>query len=113
MEDRELEMEKLSLEISELRKKVVMLEQTEAERKRAEEEVRKLSRAVSESPSLIIITDREGNIDYVNPKFTEVTGYSSEEVLGENARLLKSGETPDEVYAEMWRSLYAAKEWRG
>jgi PAS domain S-box-containing protein len=113
MEDRELEMEKLSLEISELRKKVVMLEQTEAERKRAEEEVRKLSRAVSESPSLIIITDREGNIDYVNPKFTEVTGYSSEEVLGENARLLKSGETPDEVYAEMWRSLYAGKEWRG
>jgi PAS domain S-box-containing protein len=100
-------------ELSELRKRVEMLERREVERKRTEEEVRKLSQAVSQSPSLIIITDTEGIIEYVNPKFTDVTGYPPEEVIGENVRLLKSGVMPDLDYAKMWKSLHAGKEWRG
>ena len=105
--------EELKHEIEQLRQQVEMLEQMEAERNKAEVEIRKLSRAVEQSASLIIITDRRGNIEYVNPKFTEVTGYALDEVQGENARILKSGRTPDQEYAKMWRDLAAGKEWRG
>jgi PAS domain S-box-containing protein len=113
MEDYEMERDVLLKELNELRNQVKMLEREEADRKRTEEEIRKLSRAVSQSPSLIIITDKNGNFEYVNPKFTEVSGYPSEEVLGRNTRLLKSGLIPDEEYTKMWRTLYAGKEWRG
>lgn len=70
-------------------------------RKEAEVEVRKLSRAVEHSPVSIIITDRAGNIEYVNPRFCEVTGYSAEEVRGKNPRILKSGEMPLEGYRQL------------
>ena len=113
MEDREMEVEQLLSELNELRRQVEMLERIEADRRQTEEEIRKLSRAVSQSSSLIIITNTEGNIEYVNPKFTEISGYPSEDVLGKNARLLKSGKTPDLEYARMWESLHAGKEWRG
>jgi PAS domain S-box-containing protein len=113
MEDREMEMDQLLSEINELRARVEMLERNETDRKQAEEEIRKLSRAVSQTSSLIIITDTEGCIEYVNPKFTEVSGYSLEEVGGKNARLFKSGAIPDLEYAEMWKSLKLGNEWRG
>ncbi|MCK4698679.1 MAG: PAS domain S-box protein, partial [Bacteroidales bacterium] len=83
------------------------------ERKQAEEEIRKLSTAVKQSPSVIAITDLKGNLEYVNPKFTELTGYSSEEVIGLNPRILKSGELPDEIYKELWDTISSGKEWRG
>ncbi len=83
------------------------------ERKRAEEEVRKLYRAVEQSPSIVMLTDRYGRIEYVNPKFTEVTGYSPEEVLGKNPRILKSGETTEDEYGRLWHTVLAGKEWRG
>ena len=73
------------------------------EHKQAEERLRQLSSAVEHSPSTIIITDPAGNIEYVNPKFTDVTGYSLEEVLGKNPRVLKSGEKPPEQYRECGR----------
>jgi PAS domain S-box-containing protein len=82
-------------------------------RKDAEEELRKLSRAVEQSPTSVMITDLNGNIEYVNPKFTGVTGYSPEEVLGKNPRILKSGETPPEEYRKLWESITLGVEWHG
>jgi PAS domain S-box-containing protein len=83
------------------------------ERKLAEAQIRKLSSAVEQSTSIIIITDTNARIDYVNPKFTQVTGYSSEEVLGKNPRILKSTETPLEVYNELWKTISSGGEWHG
>jgi two-component system NtrC family sensor kinase len=60
-----------------------------------------------------MITDPEGTIQYVNPKFTEVTGYTPEEVIGQNPRILKSGQTPPEVFKEMWETITSGEEWRG
>jgi len=84
-----------------------------SERHRAEQEAHKLLQAVEQSPVSILITNREGLIEYVNPRFTRVTGYNSHEVLGKNPRLLQSGETPVETYQELWQALLACKEWRG
>jgi len=68
---------------------------------------------VEESPTSVIITDLRGNIEYVNRKFTTLTGYSREEVLGKNPRLLKSGRQSPTVYEELWRTIVAGREWRG
>ena len=83
------------------------------QRKRADEEVRKLSLAVEHSPVSIIITDKAGNIEYVNPKFMELTGYSAGEVIGKNPRILKSGEMPPQNYKRLWETIVAGGEWRG
>ena len=83
------------------------------ERKQVEEQLRKLSRAVEQSASIIVITDTKGQIEYVNPKFTEITGYTVEEALGQNPRILRSGVTPPEVYAELWRAITSGQEWHG
>jgi two-component system, cell cycle sensor histidine kinase and response regulator CckA len=82
-------------------------------RKLSEDQLRTLSCAVEQSPSIVVITDTAGTIEYVNRKFVEVTGYSSAEAVGSNPNLLKSGTTPDEVYADLWRTVSAGKEWRG
>ena len=63
------------------------------DRKKSESQVRKLSRAVEQSPVSVVITDLKGTIEYVNPRFTVVTGYSLEEAVGQNPRILKSGYT--------------------
>ncbi len=83
------------------------------EQRQAQEQVRKLSRAVEQSPSIVVITDRSGRIEYANPKFTEVTGYTVEEVQGENPRVLKSGETSADDYRDLWETISAGDEWRG
>ena len=79
----------------------------------AEDQLRKLSVAVEQSPASIVITNTAADIEYVNPKFTELTGYTPSEVLGRNPRLLQSGETPPAVYRELWATLAAGREWRG
>jgi PAS domain S-box-containing protein len=78
-----------------------------------EEELRKLQRAVEQSPASILITDVEGKIEYANPRFTEVTGYKLEEVIGENPRILKSDHTSSEEYAILWETIKSGMEWRG
>jgi PAS domain S-box-containing protein len=83
------------------------------ERKQSEEQLRQLSRAVEASPTSIIITDTDGSIQYANPKFTEVTGYTLEEVLGENPNILKTDQTPLETHQQMWEAISSGREWRG
>jgi PAS domain S-box-containing protein len=91
----------------------ILITRDVTERKRAAESLRKLSLAVEQSPASIIITDTSGRIEYVNSKFCEVTGYSAEEAIGQNPRMLKSGEMPPEYYRQMWQSLTAGRTWRG
>lgn len=79
----------------------------------AEKELRKLSRAVEQNPASIVITDLKGNIEYVNPKFIELTGYSLQEALGNNPRILKSGLTPPETYTSMWDTISKGNSWSG
>jgi PAS domain S-box-containing protein len=83
------------------------------ERKRAEDQLRILSHAVEQSPVSVIITDTAGRIEYVNPKFTETTGYILDEVTGKTPRFLKSGETPLSEYRGLWEAITAGNEWRG
>ncbi len=83
------------------------------ERKTAEENLLKFSRAVAQSPAAIIITDTNGVIEYVNPKSLEITGYKPEEVIGQNPRIFSSGETPKNEYESLWATISSGKEWRG
>jgi PAS domain S-box-containing protein len=83
------------------------------DRKLAEDKLRQLSRAVEASPTSIVITDTEGNIQYINPKFTQVTGYSFEEALGKNPNILKTDQTPVETYHRLWEAISSGREWRG
>jgi PAS domain S-box-containing protein len=83
------------------------------EKKKAEEEIRKLSEVVKQSPISIMITDPNGVLEFVNPAFSQITGYSKEEVLGKNASIIKSGNTPISVYKDMWDTILAGKIWIG
>lgn len=83
------------------------------ERKRAEEELRKLFHAVVQSPVSVVITNTAGEIEYVNPKFTGTTGFAPEEVMGKNLRDLKSEEIPAAEQENFWKTVTAGEEWRG
>lgn len=82
-------------------------------RKRAEELAHKLSLAVEQSPNTVMITNADGDIEYVNKSFTRVTGYRQDEVLGCNPRLLKSDDTPKETFSSLWQSLSKGEVWQG
>jgi PAS domain S-box-containing protein len=84
----------------------------EAARK-AESELRQMARAVEQTPASILITDRTGNIAYVNAYFEAATGYTKAEAIGKNPRILKSGMTPPGTYDELWSVISAGGEWRG
>ncbi len=68
---------------------------------------------VENGPSIVFITDKSGKIEYVNEKFTEITGYSKDEVLGKNPKLLKSGFMSSEFYKSMWETLVRGESWKG
>jgi len=76
-------------------------------------ELEKFSRALDQSPVSVIITDTKGKIEYVNPGFCRTTGYSAEEAIGSNPRILKSGETPSETYTELWNTVLSGRDWFG
>ncbi len=92
---------------------VIALAMDITEQKKVEDRLRQLTNAIEQSPVSVIITDTEGNIEYVNRKFTQVSGYSADEVMGQNPRLLKSGKMPQEVYEDLWRTIKAGKVWHG
>lgn len=79
----------------------------------AQQQLKKLSSAVEQSPAIVIITDTNGIVEYVNPTFTRVTGYSSEEIIGKTPRLLKSGMQKSDDYRMMWNTLLSGEQWRG
>lgn len=83
------------------------------DKKKAELQIRLLSQSVNQSPVSVMITDKDGNLEYVNPKFEENTGYKAEEILGQNPRFLKSGEHPAEFYKEFWDTILEGKIWKG
>ena len=83
------------------------------ERRKAEDEIVTLSRVVEQSPASVIITDPEGLIEYVNPKFTEVSGYTLDELKGLTPRVLKSGKQSREFYDEMWSTIASGGSWQG
>ena len=83
------------------------------EQKKSQAELSKLFQAIQQSPMSVVITDRDGNIEYVNPEFTNVTGYTLPEAIGRNPRILQSGHTPPELYAELWQTISAGGVWRG
>jgi diguanylate cyclase (GGDEF)-like protein/PAS domain S-box-containing protein len=83
------------------------------ERQHITGELAKLSRVIEQSPVAVVITDMEGRIDYCNPRFCEVSGYTRDELVGQNPSILKSGLTPASVYQELWHTVSNGKEWRG
>ncbi|MGD8962932.1 MAG: PAS domain S-box protein, partial [Desulfobacterales bacterium] len=76
-------------------------------------ELRKLSQATENSPASVVVTDKDGTIEYVNPRFSEVTGYSADEAVGQNPNVLKSGDLPESYYKDLWDTILAGKIWRG
>lgn len=91
----------------------VVLMENITDRKKKESEIRKLSRAVDQSPVTIVITDTDGNIEYANPSFTKTTGYELDEVIKHNPRVLKSGETTQQEYERLWQTISTGKTWQG
>lgn len=97
----------------ELRHKVIELDGEIIERRRVEDTLRKISIAVEQSPASVVITDAQGAIEYVNPKFTDLTGYTAAEVRGKNPRMLKSGKSSPHYFTELWSTITAGEVWRG
>lgn len=83
------------------------------ERRRAEAELSKLWQAVEQSPVSVVITDLRGRIEYVNPKFIEVSGYSEGELIGERPSIIKSGNMEDAFYRDLWDTICSGREWHG
>lgn len=81
--------------------------------KEKEQLVTKLFKAIENSPTIVVITDINGNIEFVNPKFEEVTGYSSKEVIGLNPRVLNTGYTPKKDYQNLWKTISSGENWHG
>jgi len=92
---------------------IVDLEDEIGSHKLTAENLNKLSQAIEQSPVSVMITDLQGNIEYVNPQLCKITGYSAEELKGKNPRILKSGETPDAQFKTMWNAITSGQSWTG
>jgi PAS domain S-box-containing protein len=93
--------------------KIIGVIQDISARKASQATLQKLSLAVEQNPASIVITDPTGTIEYVNPKFSELTGYSQNEVVGKNPRVLKSGFSTPEMYEELWKTISGGSVWQG
>lgn len=83
------------------------------ERLQAEKSYRMLSEIIEQNPSMVFVTNLDGTIEYVNTMFKKMTGYSNDEVIGENPRILQSGVTPLPLYEDMWATILSGEKWRG
>jgi PAS domain S-box-containing protein len=79
----------------------------------AQKEIRKLLHAIEQSPNTIVITDINGNIEYVNPHFTQLTGYTKQETIGKNPNVLKSGKMAENIYTVLWETIKSGCTWKG
>jgi len=102
--------EKIASQMRSIRKLNEDLEKRVAERTAA---LRKLSEAIEQSPVTVMITDKKGTIEYVNPSFSEVTGYSAKEAIGQNPRIIKSENHPHTFYKDLWDTILSGRTWRG
>lgn len=93
--------------------RIVGIAEDVTERKRGEEQLRRLAAAVEQTADSIMITDTDGTIEYVNPAFERTTGYSEEEAIGKNPRLLKSGKVDKAVYESLWATITSGEVWVG
>jgi len=82
-------------------------------RKEAEQNALKLSKAIEQNPISIVITNKEGVIEYVNPKFSEITGYTRKESTGKKPSILKSGAHSEEFYLHLWETISSGRDWQG
>lgn len=105
----------VSSSVTGIESKTVMLDifRDISERRRSEERLRQLSLAVEQSPASVMITNTGGYIEYVNPKFTDISGFSSDEVFGKHFREFKSLDVEHKRYDDMWSSIRAGRIWRG
>lgn len=92
---------------------IIDLEDEIEQHKKTEDSLRKLSQAIEQSPVSVMITDLNGEIEYVNPEFCKVTGYRAEEVIGDKPSILKSGHTPASQFKKMWNTIEAGNSWAG
>jgi PAS domain S-box-containing protein len=93
--------------------RIVISREDITQRKLRDEQVSKLSKAMEHIPVILIITDINGNIEYVNSKFIQMTGYCYDEIIGKNTRILRSGTVKPEEYRKLWNTISSGKEWRG
>ncbi|MHA7110296.1 PAS domain S-box protein [Sunxiuqinia elliptica] len=93
--------------------RIIIITRDITARKQAENQMLKLSLAVEQSPASIVITNIDGDIEYVNPKTCQTTGYAADELIGKNPRILKSGETSEDEYEYLWRSISHGETWQG
>ncbi len=84
-----------------------------SEKKSAESQIQKLLKGIEQSPSTVVITDTNGIIEYVNPKFTELTGYTTEEAIGQNPKILKAEGMRPEEYENLWKTIQSGNDWKG
>jgi diguanylate cyclase (GGDEF)-like protein/PAS domain S-box-containing protein len=113
MKDEDKTKEELLKDLAALRQRVVETAASKTEFKRAESELRKLSAAVEHTNDIVFITDTNGVIEFVNPIFENVTGYSGEEAVGQTLRILSSGMASYAQHEEMWKTIKAGQTWRG
>jgi len=99
--------------IVEIATDITALKLAEEEKRKADTRLRTLSKAIEQSPVTTVITDLAGNIEFVNPKFTETTGYTAEEAIGQNPRILKVGNKMVSEYKELWDTIISGKNWHG
>jgi len=111
--DRDDEVGAMARAVDVFKRNALALDRESATRERLEERVLTLMGAVEHSPVPIVITDAKGVIEYVNPRFCTNSGYSPDEVIGRTPGMFKTGQTPQETYEDLWRTIRAGKEWKG